>query len=27
MRYFGGKYGDQRLRKMERINNVLFVMT
>jgi len=25
--FMRGKYGDHRLRKMERINNVLFIMT
>jgi len=27
LRFYAGKYGDHRLRKMERIINVLFVMT
>jgi len=27
VRFFAGKYGDHRLRKMERINIVLFMMT
>jgi len=27
VRFFAGKYGDRRLRKIERINHVLFVMT
>ena len=27
MRFYTGKYGNQHLRKMERINNVLFIIT
>jgi len=27
VRFYAGQFGDHRLRKMKRINNVLFVMT